>query len=48
MAGFMNYAVEMGSDAMIHIQSFFKDWFRHSKVDWGGYADTEGDRISVL
>jgi hypothetical protein len=29
----MNYAVEMGSGAMIYIPSFIKDWFRHSQVN---------------
>jgi hypothetical protein len=28
----MKYAVEMGSGAMIYIQTFSKIWFRHSKV----------------
>jgi hypothetical protein len=29
---------------------FHKDWFRYSKVDMGGYIDTQtaGDSISVL
>jgi hypothetical protein len=32
--GFMNYAVEMGSGAMVYIPSFVKiGWFCHSKVD---------------
>jgi hypothetical protein len=34
------YAVEMGSGAMIYIPSFI-EWFRHSKVDIGGYTDTQ-------
>jgi hypothetical protein len=29
----MKYAVEMGSNAVIYITKFRKDWFRHSKVD---------------
>jgi hypothetical protein len=37
----MKYAVEMGSGAMIYITKFHKDWFRHSKVDGGGYTDTQ-------
>jgi hypothetical protein len=32
----MKYAVEMGSGAMFH-----KDGFSHSKVDEGGYTDTQ-------
>jgi hypothetical protein len=28
----MKYAVEMGSGAMIHVPSFVKTGFRHSKV----------------
>jgi hypothetical protein len=31
----MNYAVEMGSCAMMYIPSFI-DWFRHSEVNGGG------------
>jgi hypothetical protein len=27
--GFMKYAVEIGSDAMIFITKFHKEWFRH-------------------
>jgi hypothetical protein len=34
----MKYAVEMGTDAMIYIPKFHKDWFSHSKVDGGGYT----------
>jgi hypothetical protein len=32
----MEYATEMGTDAMIHTE-FHKVWFRHSKFD-GGYT----------
>jgi hypothetical protein len=44
----MNYAVEMGSDAMTYIQSFI-NWFSHSKDNKGGYIYTQqGDLISLL
>jgi hypothetical protein len=36
----MKYAVEMGSALRcpdIHTK-FYKDWFRHSKVDRGGFT----------
>jgi hypothetical protein len=34
-----NYAVEMGSSALIYIHfKFHKDWFRHSKVNKGEIA----------
>jgi hypothetical protein len=37
----MKHATEMGSVAMIYTYTkFHKDWFRHSKVDTGGYTDT--------
>jgi hypothetical protein len=36
----MKYVVEIGSGAMIYIPSFHKDWFSHSTVDKGEYADT--------
>jgi hypothetical protein len=29
----MKYAAEIGSSAMIYIPKFYKNWFRHSKVD---------------
>jgi hypothetical protein len=29
----MKYAIEMGSDAVIYITKFNKDWFPHSKVN---------------
>jgi hypothetical protein len=32
----MNYAVQMGSDAMFH-----KDWFSYSKVDKRGHTDIQ-------
>jgi hypothetical protein len=34
--GCVKYAVEMGSDTMIYITIFHKDWCRHSKVNGGG------------
>jgi hypothetical protein len=37
----MKYAVGMGSGAMIIHTKFHKDWFRHSKVNMGGFADTQ-------
>jgi hypothetical protein len=37
----MNYAVEMGSDAMILHARFNKDWFRHSEVARGGRTDSK-------
>jgi hypothetical protein len=38
----MNCAVEMGSGSMIHIHTeFHTDWFRHSKVNKGGYTDNK-------
>jgi hypothetical protein len=43
----MKYAAEMDSVTMIYIPSFFKDWFRHSKVN-GGIHRQDGDRISLL
>jgi hypothetical protein len=39
--GFKKYAVEMGSGAMIYIPSFYKDWLRYSKINKGGYTDTQ-------
>jgi hypothetical protein len=36
----MNYAVEMGSDVMMHIPSFSKDCFRYSNLI-GGYTDKQ-------
>jgi hypothetical protein len=36
----MKYAVETGSGAMTYIPSFI-DWFSHSKVDRGGYTETQ-------
>jgi hypothetical protein len=43
----MNYAVEMGSGAMIYITRLHKDWFRHSKFDlWGIHGNTESVVIS--
>jgi hypothetical protein len=41
--GFMKYAVEMGSGAMIYIPSFIY-WLRHSKVDGG---DTQTDSMVI-
>jgi hypothetical protein len=39
--GFMKNAVDMDSVAMIRTHTkFHNDWFRYSKVDMGGYADT--------
>jgi hypothetical protein len=37
----MRYAVEMGSVAMIYIPGFIKTWFRLSKVNKGGFTDTQ-------
>jgi hypothetical protein len=42
----MKYAVEVGSGAMIYITKFHKDWFQHSKVDRGGYTDTDSMEIA--
>jgi hypothetical protein len=36
----MKYAVAMDSITMIHTK-FYKDWFRHSKVDTGEYTDRQ-------
>jgi hypothetical protein len=37
----MEYAVRVGSGAIIH-RKFYKDWFRHSKVNRGrGVAQTD-------
>jgi hypothetical protein len=47
----MKYADRVGSAAMIYISSFYKDWFRHSKVDGGGDLQTRiqyGDFIGLL
>jgi hypothetical protein len=48
----MKYVVEMGSDAVIYITKFHKDWFRHSKVNgWRDDSQTHkyhGDCISLL
>jgi hypothetical protein len=35
--GFMNYAAETGSGAMIYIPGF-TDWFNHSEVNKGRYT----------
>jgi hypothetical protein len=48
--GFMKYAFEMVSGAMIYITKFQKDWFTHSEV-YGGDTQTHiqrGDRISLF
>jgi hypothetical protein len=39
--GFMKYALEMNSGAMIYIPSFTQTGFSHSKVYIGGYTDTQ-------
>jgi hypothetical protein len=45
LEGFMKYAAEMGSGAMIYTPSFIK-WFSYSKL--GGGGDTEhGDHIGL-
>jgi hypothetical protein len=42
MGGFMKYAVEMGSGAIIYVHTKFRyDWFRHSKVNREGFTDTQ-------
>jgi hypothetical protein len=43
MGGIYKAAVEMGSAAMIYTK-FYKDWFRHSKVDAGG-GDTPDSKV---
>jgi hypothetical protein len=40
----MKYAVEVGSGAMI---LFHKDWFRYSKVDWGG-GDSQRQNVDLI
>jgi hypothetical protein len=50
--GFMKYAAEMGSGAMIYMPSFIKVWFRHLNVIRGGgdsqtYRE-DGDRIMLF
>jgi hypothetical protein len=37
----MNYAVGLGSGAMIVHTKFHKDWFVHSKVNRGEFSDTQ-------
>jgi hypothetical protein len=48
----MKYAVEMASGAMIYIQSFIKNWFRHSDVvvEWVDSRThrQQGDPINLL
>jgi hypothetical protein len=46
----MKYVVEMGSDGMIYIQRFHKDWFMRSEVDGrrGVRHRQQGDPISLL
>jgi hypothetical protein len=41
----MNYAVEMGSGAMIFITKFHKDWVSHSEVDRGIHRHTDPDML---
>jgi hypothetical protein len=43
----MNYVVEMGTDAMMYIPSFMKNWLRHSKVDTPTHR-REGELIILL
>jgi hypothetical protein len=47
--GFMKYAVEMGSGAMIYTK-FHKNWFRHSKTNRRGDSQTsrQHNLISLL
>jgi hypothetical protein len=43
----MKYAVEMGSDAMIYVQTKFHiDWFSHSEVYMGIHRHTDSMVIS--
>jgi hypothetical protein len=44
MGGMLMYAVKIGSDAMISIYQFRKDWFRHSEVNRG---NSQGHRHSM-
>jgi hypothetical protein len=47
--GFMKYAAEMGSGAMIYMPSFRRDWFRHLNVIGGGFIDRQhGDCTSLV
>jgi hypothetical protein len=39
--GFIKYAVEMGSGAMILHTRFYGDWFRHSKLYTTEFTDTQ-------
>jgi hypothetical protein len=42
----MKYATEMGSNAMIYIQSFIKIVSGIQKLIVGGYTDTDSEMIS--
>jgi hypothetical protein len=42
----MKYGVEMGSDAMVYITKFHKNWFRHSEVNGGIHRHTDSTLIS--
>jgi hypothetical protein len=44
----MMYAIEMGSDAMIYIQSFIKIGSTIQKLLWGNTHRQQGDLISLL
>jgi hypothetical protein len=44
----MKYAVEMGSGTIICIPRFYKDRFRHSKVDEGGGGYTTHTDSTVI
>jgi hypothetical protein len=37
----MKYVVEISSCAMMIYIPNFRNWFRYSKVDMGGYTDTQ-------
>jgi hypothetical protein len=47
MVGFVKYAVEMGSCAMILHTKFKEGWFKHSKV-YRGIHIQHGDFITLL
>jgi hypothetical protein len=43
----MKYAIEMGSGAMLYIPNFVKFFCRHSKVNMGGFTETDSMEIAL-
>jgi hypothetical protein len=48
MGGIFNWAVEMGSGAVIYVPSFIKIGSGVQKLMWGGYTDTHTDSNVIL